>query len=153
MNKKVEIYKDPRRFSRSLKEKSKGNKLVLKKVEEFITEKINSPKQSLSVGDTPLTGGHLKDSRLWHYDIGKSLRLYYRTDETPNEIQIKFYGVFTHEETGTGTPPNQQKQKSFAQSVEQAEDRLVKFKRNEETKNPIIECYSNWISNNCQLWS
>lgn len=144
--KPVVLMKERRAFSSTVIERSRNVKDLKQIIKTFVLEKIKNPKISINVNrDDSLKTGVLSKVRLWHYDIG-NLRLYYRTNDLPSEIQLVLYGVFTHDETGTGTPPNIKKQEQFAKWVENSESRLVKFEGS--INDPIIESYARWISNN-----
>lgn len=117
---KVVVRKDPKLFNGSVKLRSRDHKNLIEVISDFLRFKSVNPKQSYNPKDTPLTGGILKDLKLWHYDIGRSLRLYYNVSQEGDTVFLNLYGVFTHDETGTGQPANKRKQEKFVDHVKNA---------------------------------
>lgn len=150
--KKVTILQDTKRLKASVSLAKRGVPKLPQLLTDFLKFKKLNPKQSYNKNDDALKGGELKNVGLRHFDIGREYRLYYRVVEDSDSIKVILYGVFTHEETGTGRPPNQNKQKSFADTVRNAENRLTPVST-DANRDPVIERYFNWIKRECQLWN
>jgi addiction module RelE/StbE family toxin len=150
--KKVVILHDTKRLKSSVALAKRRVPKLPQILTDFLKFKKTNPKQPYNTNDDALKGGELKNVGLRHFDIGREYRLYYRVVEDSDSIKVILYGVFTHEETGTGRPPNQNKQKSFADTVRNAENRLTPVST-DANRDPVIERYFNWIKRECQLWN
>lgn len=150
--KKVIILQDTKRLKATVSLAKRGVPKLPQLLTDFLKFKKSNPKQPYNKKDDALKGGELKSVGLRHFDIGREYRLYYRVVEDTDSIKVILYGVFTHEETGTGKPPNQNRQKSFADTVRNAENRLTSVST-DANLDPVIECYFNWIKRESQLWN
>lgn len=89
------------------------------KINEFLSFKRANPGQSWGGSDAPfVSAGPIGRAlpKLRHAHLNRDISLYY-TIEGRNPTVIKLYGVFSHQESGTGTPGNINKQKSLAKKL------------------------------------
>lgn len=88
---------------------------VLKeKLRQFMEIKRNNPQQPFGKSDKPfISGGFFGEMvpGLKHAHLNLDLSIVYKVDGTV----ITLYGLFTHDDLGTGQPANKNKQKSAAQ--------------------------------------
>lgn len=114
-------------FNETLKEKLAihGNNLA-SKYADFIRTKEQDPMQKFSAKDAPfVSDGILKyaipGETLLHAHLMHDLNILY-TLKGKNPTEIKLYGVFTHDEIGTGQPPNIKRQKKIASKLSNQSD-------------------------------
>ena len=93
-----------------------------------------------AANDAPLKGGDLSEVGLWHLKVGRDVRLYYKPTRVKGQPVILVIGFFTHDETGTGTPPKQRIQKTFAKSAEGLSKKML----GEETSESM-EAYTKFL--------
>lgn len=92
------------------------------KVQQFIQFKMANPIQQYGGSDTPMAKGApmgLAIKGLRHAHLTRDVSLYY-TIEGRDPILFKLYGLFTHRDSGTGTPANINKQRSLADKFSNA---------------------------------
>lgn len=83
--------------------------------QEFILHKINQPLMPYGKNDYPFRHGNLKGYN--HAKLeGRDVSIVY-TLSGSDPKSLKLYGLFSHSELGTGTPPNMNKQKSIAKRL------------------------------------
>ena len=107
-------------------------KSVINKTSELLEKKRQDPHGKLSDGDYALgtNGGFADFPGLMHTPVSHNLRLWYavvpvkKGKET--EHQIRAFGVYTHDETGTGSPPNIPLQKATATRMSNESEKLSK---------------------------
>lgn len=97
------------------KAKIKGWDSLYQRFKDWKAKSPNMPMDGLTSKDSPLKGGALKSIGLWHLDIGREFRLFYVPVYDKKVIYVQ--GIYTHEETGTGTPAKQPKQTAFANKI------------------------------------
>lgn len=109
-------------FTETLKEKlaQYGNQLA-SKYEEFLRIKQQDPMQKFSSKDAPFSSdGILKyaipNETLLHAHLMHDINILY-TLKGRNPTEIKLYGIFTHDEIGTGQPPNLKRQKQITKQL------------------------------------
>ena len=103
---------------------------LVKKTSELLEKKRQDPHGKLSNDDYPLgtSGGFASFPGLMHVPVSHNLRLWYavvpvkKGKET--EHQVRAFGVYTHDETGTGSPPNIALQKATALRMSNESDKL-----------------------------
>lgn len=80
-------------------------------LKEFIVFKMKNPLSSFGHSDYPFRHGGLKG--YGHAKLTRDISIVYSISGTDPKT-LKLYGVLTHSDLGTGTPPNLNKQKSIA---------------------------------------
>lgn len=106
-------------FDNSLKDKLPGYPSLQDKINDFLLFKKTNPGQPWGSNDTPfVSAGPIGRAlpKLRHAHLNRDISLYY-TIEGRNPTTIKLYGVFSHQDSGTGTPGNINKQKSLAKKL------------------------------------
>jgi mRNA-degrading endonuclease YafQ of YafQ-DinJ toxin-antitoxin module len=80
---------------------------ITKNLDRFKTAKQDNPLSPFGSSDKPfISDGHF--SGLNHAHLTHNISLVYRWDKLSR--QIKLYGFYTHDDLGTGSPPNFRKQ-------------------------------------------
>jgi hypothetical protein len=113
----VEIRKSSL-FDQSLASKSQQFPNLPNKIKEFLNAKSANPGQPYP-NDTPFTArGPIARAlpKLRHLHLTRDLSLFYSIEGRGPTV-IKLYGVFSHAESGTGTPGNINRQKNLAQQL------------------------------------
>ena len=107
---------------------------------EFKTWKKDNPFTPFgsTANDSPLRGGDLSEVGLWHLKVGRDVRLFYKPTRVKGKPIILVVGFFTHDETGTGTPPKQRIQKTFAKSAEGLSKKML-------GEEQVMEAYSKFL--------
>lgn len=106
-------------FKDTISKKAKQNPDVLKLFKEFIQLKSENPNQSFGSRDGPFkaTGTFTKYvPKLRHAHLMHDLNICY-TINGKDPTTIKLYGVFKHDELGTGQPANINRQQSVASKM------------------------------------
>lgn len=109
-------------FTETLQEKlGKGGQQLADRLADFLKIKEQDPMQRFSSKDAPFSSdGILKyaipNETLMHSHLLHDLNILY-TIQGKNPTVIKLYGVFTHDELGTGQPPNVKRQKQISQKL------------------------------------
>lgn len=93
---------------KKFKQAGQGTRL-LKALEKFQQLKSQNPQQQYGGSDKPFTGGG-NFSGLSHAHLTHDVSLVYRWDSAHREF--KLYGFYTHDDLGTGTPPQLRKQEN-----------------------------------------
>jgi mRNA-degrading endonuclease YafQ of YafQ-DinJ toxin-antitoxin module len=97
-------------------ENFKHNSRVLQALKEFIQTKRANPNQKFGSKDYPFVGaGPLKG--IPHAGLDFDVSIVY-TIEGKNPNIITLYGLFTHDQLGTGTPANIKRQKQARASFD-----------------------------------
>jgi mRNA-degrading endonuclease YafQ of YafQ-DinJ toxin-antitoxin module len=87
------------------------NKQVKDKLAEFIKAKSENPQTIFGSKDRAFSReGNL--SGYWHAGLNHDISVVYRITDTNGEKTLDLYGIFSHDELGTGTPSNANRQKS-----------------------------------------
>jgi len=113
----VEIKKSSL-FDQSLVTKAQSAPGISDKIKEFLNFKINNPGRVIGNDKPFASAGPIARAlpKLRHYHLTRDLSLFYSMEGRAPAV-IKLYGVFSHSDSGTGTPGNINKQKSFAQQL------------------------------------
>lgn len=82
---------------------------VKDRLKEFITQKMANPTAKFGKDDKPF----VDVIPATHAKLTSNISIVY-TLSGANPKLIKLYGVFTHDDIGTGQPPNQKRQKNIA---------------------------------------
>lgn len=111
-------------FLKTVEEMGISNPAILDRFEEFKKFKSQTPLASFGSSDKPLSGQwHFGQAvpGIKHAHLSRDISVWYTTSGK-DPIVIKLYGIFTHKDTGTGTPPNLKKQKSMAKVFKNIKD-------------------------------
>lgn len=103
-------------FRQTFIEKSKNNTVLADKLDQFVKYKTVSPYQMFGANDKPFrAGGFFANAvpKIKHAHLTHDISIVYTVEPGPNPI-IRLYGLFSHDELGTGTPSNINRQKSMA---------------------------------------
>lgn len=95
------------------------NPSVVKKFNDFVSAKTSNPIAPYGSSDKPFRGGGFFSNsipKLRHAHITHDISIVYLISGF-NPTQIKLYGLFSHDEMGTGQPQNIKKQKSLARQL------------------------------------
>lgn len=84
---------------------------VAAQLKKFILSKIESPASDFGSKDYKFKAGDLKGYK--HAGLTYDISIVY-TMEGRDPAVLKLYGVFTHDELGTGSTPNRKRQDSMA---------------------------------------
>ena len=106
-------------FNRTFTEKTKNYPGLADKFREFTQSKTDHPGLPFGGSDTPfISAGPLARAipKLKHAHLTRDLSVFY-TIEGKNPTLVQLYGIFSHQESGTGTPGNINKQKSLAKQL------------------------------------
>ena len=106
-------------FVETYKQKVQGNPVVAQKFAEFKASKAHNPIQKFGAKDYPIPQGRPLSRDvpgLQHAHLTHDLSLFYSV-EGRNPTKIKLYGIFGHDEAGTGQPANVNRQKSTAKQM------------------------------------
>jgi hypothetical protein len=105
-------------FKSTYIEKSR-NPQIAKKFDDFIRSKTLNPVAPYGSSDKPFRGNGFFTSaipKLRHAHITHDVSIIYLISGF-NPTQIRLYGLFSHDEMGTGQPQNIKKQKSLAKQL------------------------------------
>jgi hypothetical protein len=114
----VKFYASPL-FDRTFAEKSQQYPNLVAKFSEFQRAKTEAPGAPFGGSDTSfIAAGPIARviPKLKHAHLTRDLSVYYTIDGRDPTI-IKLYGIFSHQESGTGTPGNINKQKSLSKQL------------------------------------
>lgn len=102
-------------FESSYIDKVKSNRVLQNKLIEFLIKKTKDPLTPVG-NDRPLTSKGVYASAMpgiWHAHLNLDISVWY-VYVGGVKPAIRLYGLFTHDETGTGPTPKIQKQKTMA---------------------------------------
>jgi mRNA-degrading endonuclease YafQ of YafQ-DinJ toxin-antitoxin module len=110
------VFKISKTFQETQK-KYESNEQLKRRLSEFLLFKKNTPTAQFGAKDKPLTNaGHFNG--MMHAGLTFDLSIFY-TIEGSNPKTIKLYGIYSHDEAGTGTPPNIKRQQSLSSRFKQ----------------------------------
>lgn len=98
------------------REKIATSASLSRKFAQFIDTKRKAPHAPIEGGnDTPFTSSGLYGAlKLWHYHINADLSVVYRVEDvSPTRTHIYIYGIYSHNDLGTGNPAKRQTQKNM----------------------------------------
>jgi mRNA-degrading endonuclease YafQ of YafQ-DinJ toxin-antitoxin module len=96
-------------------EKTRSYPILAKKFEDFKNAKMENPMAPVGSSDkTFTTYGNFKG--LKHVHLTPDISLVYQL-EGSNPITMKLYGLFSHDELGTGQPPSIRRQQSMGVKI------------------------------------
>ena len=95
-----------------------GGKKIADRFNEFLQTKKNNPLQPFGKSDKPFTSdGFIRNAipneTLLHAHLTHDISVVYSLSGKDPKV-LKLYGVFTHDEMGTGQPANLRRQKQFS---------------------------------------
>ena len=96
------------------------HKVVAGKLAEFIQFKTNDPLGRFGKKDQHFVGGILKETGLIHAHLTGDISLLYRRSGK-NPMYIDLIAVLSHDELGTGQPPNMKQEKKMAKVLSDEE--------------------------------
>ena len=106
-------------FRDTFAEKARTNADLTAALNEFIQTKIENPNKPFGSRDASFSSaGHFgkRVSKIRHAHLMHDLNLCYTISDKDPTI-IKLYGVFKHDELGTGQPANTRRQESVATTM------------------------------------
>lgn len=106
-------------FRQTAQEKFKEYPGLKDKVDAFMALKKEDPISQFGSKDVMFSGvGHFNVAvpKLRHAHLTHDISIFYKLSGA-NPTIIDLYGLFTHDESGTGQPPNMKKQKSLAKTL------------------------------------
>lgn len=113
------VFKKSKLFDETLKQKlDAGGSRLVSRFEDFLTSKKNNPLQPFGASDRPfLSAGFIRNAvsneTLLHAHLTHDVSVVYSISGKDPKV-LKLYGLLTHDEMGTGQPPNIKKQKQTA---------------------------------------
>ena len=113
------VVKKSRLFDQTLAEKL--NDRLASRLSDFINSKTNNPLQQFGSSDKPFTSrgifaNTIPNETLLHAHLTHDVSIIYSLSGKDPKI-LKLYGLFTHDEMGTGQPANIKKQKQTASRI------------------------------------
>lgn len=137
-------------FKDTFAEKARANPGLPAIFSEFIQTKIQDPTKPFGSRDTSFnSAGNLaqKVPKLRHAHLMHDLNLCYTISDKDPTI-IKLYGVFKHDELGTGQPANMKRQKNVASTMANQDFDLMPIATKEpEPKKADDYKQSSWYKN------
>lgn len=112
------VFRRSPEYQETYLSKIKNNEQLKAKFREFMEVKRNNPLQPFGSSDKQFRGdGYFTAavSGIKHAHITHDLSIVYKV-EGKNPTQIYLYGFYTHDDLGTGQPPNKNRQSSMAKS-------------------------------------
>ena len=109
------VFKKTQSYADSIADKIAATPGLQAKIDAFIAAKTADKMQAVGGSDTPfISAGPIGRAMpgLRHAHLTRDLSMVYTISGSKPSV-ITLYGVFRHAETGTGTPANVNKQKSF----------------------------------------
>lgn len=103
-------------FDQTWQARSENNASLRNKLEQFVKIKSQDPTASFGASDKPFKSGGFFTNvipKLRHAHLTHDLSLVY-TMEGGTDPVIRLYGVFSHDDLGTGNPPNKNRQRNMS---------------------------------------
>ena len=95
---------------------AKATKQVQTKFKDFVEAKKNNPAEKFGGSDYHfIKAGHL--GGFWHAKLSQDISVIYKVDKNI----VYLYGIFSHADSGTGTPANINKQDSLRSKLDNQE--------------------------------
>ena len=113
------IVKKSRLFDQTLIEKSSDR--LVSRLSDFLNSKKNNPLQPFGSSDKPFRGNGyfanaIPNETMLHAHLTHDVSIIYSLSGKDPKI-LKLYGLFSHDEMGTGQPQNLKKQKQTASRI------------------------------------
>lgn len=96
------IFKTCKLYEKTL---SKQDKLIKNKLKEFMTLKVGDPRAKFGSSDYAFSSSG-NFAGLWHAKLSFDNSIVYKIEDDVCYL----YGIFSHDESGTGQPPNKNRQ-------------------------------------------
>ena len=112
-------FLDSPMFDETFKQKIASNPALAKKFEDFKYSKTHNPLQNYGARDYPMIGkGPIGQQvpGIRHAHLTQDISVFY-TIEGRNPTIIKLYGLFSHADSGTGTPSNIKRQQAVGKQM------------------------------------
>ena len=106
-------------FRETFADKARADSNVKDKMTAFIKSKTENPMGPFGSSDKPYVGGGIFSKYvpgLKHAHLTHNISIMY-TLSGSNPKLIKLYGLVNHDESGTGNPPNMNRQKSLGKKL------------------------------------
>jgi mRNA-degrading endonuclease YafQ of YafQ-DinJ toxin-antitoxin module len=103
-------------FRETFAAKSQSNTALRSKVEQFLRVKGEDPTQPFGASDKPFKGGGFFSTavpKIRHAHLTHDLSMVY-TVEGGDPAVVRLYGIFSHDDLGTGQPQNINRQRGMA---------------------------------------
>lgn len=103
-------------FRETFAAKTQSNPALKSKVEQFLQVKEQDPTQQFGASDKPFRGGGIFANavpKIRHAHLTHDLSMVY-TVEGGTDPVIRLYGIFSHDDMGTGQPQNLNRQRGVA---------------------------------------
>jgi hypothetical protein len=103
-------------FNETFDKKKRQYPFIQQKLNEFLATKQSNPLDLYGSSDRSFSpGGFFANSvpKLRHAHLSHDISIFY-TVTGADPVYIRLYGLFTHDESGIGTPPNRKIQKTVA---------------------------------------
>ena len=103
-------------FRETLASKTQSNTALRDKVEQFIRIKTQDPTQQFGSSDKPFRSGGIFSNavpKIRHAHLTHDLSMVYTVSGGDNPV-IRLYGIFSHDDMGTGQPQNLNRQRGVA---------------------------------------
>lgn len=113
------VVKTSQLFTDTMADKLRGGgKKIADRFNEFLQTKKNNPLQPFGKSDKPfasdgLIRNSIPNETLLHAHLTHDISVVYSLSGKDPKV-LKLYGVFTHDEMGTGQPANLRRQKQFS---------------------------------------
>lgn len=112
------IFKKSKLFDKTFKG-YKNDKRIVEAFKEFIGAKEKNPEQRFGSKDYKFKSGVL--SEYYHAGLTFDVSIIYRTSREGSDYVFRLYGLFSHDESGTGTPPNTNRQRALLTKLDNQE--------------------------------
>ena len=94
-------------------EKFKRDQKIVDAFKEFSKAKATNPSQLYGSRDYKFSSDGFLHG-FWHAHLTYSVSIIYTVERKGDNYTFKLYGLFTHDDSGTGQPANKKKQKALA---------------------------------------
>ena len=106
-------------FDQTWQSRSRNNASLKNKLAQFLQVKSQDPTSNFGASDKPFKSQGfftMAIPKLKHAHLTHDLSLVYVLEGGADPV-IRLYGVFSHDDLGTGTPPNINRQRSMASQL------------------------------------
>lgn len=130
----VKLYYCPL-FTQTFKEKQQQYSGLADKLKTFIKQKKNFPNQRL--GSEKPTSGIFTDKikGIQHVHLTEDISLWWRFAGS-NPTRLELFGIFSHDESGTGQPSNNKRIKSVTKQMVNQIDQMKQEKPDDQKNFP-----------------
>lgn len=106
-------------FKETYSKKQAENPKLREQFDKFVSIKSENPMSPFGSSDKPFQGKGIYGSsvpKLLHAHLMNDMLIFYKLSSA-NPTLVDLYGVFTHDESGTGQPANIKRQKNLAKKL------------------------------------